>query len=111
MGFLTTVYLTGLLVSALWLCLSEEITNVHKRFALCVGWPLVLVYGVYEFVMFAIDFAEEVERGHINIRDYLYDLVMGENCGDCDSGHCCAHEHDTDDGENENDDSGGAHRR
>lgn len=96
MGFFTTVYLTGLLVSALWLCLSEEITNPHKRFALIVGWPLVLLYGVYEAVLWSMEFVDDVERGHVDVRSYLYNLVLGDS-DDCTDDMCCGHTHDHDD--------------
>lgn len=103
MGFFTTVYLTGLLVSALWLCLSEEITNPHKRFALVVGWPLVLVYGLYEAVLWSMEFIDDVERGDINVRDYLYNLVLGDD-GACHDDMCCVdHDHDHDHDEDSDD--------
>ena len=78
MGFLMTVYLTGVLVSALWLCLSVEITNPHKRFALSVAWPLVLLYGVYATVHWVINFVDDVNTGQVDIHEYLYNLVSGD---------------------------------
>jgi len=77
MVFLTTVYLTGLLVSALWLCLSMEITSPHQRFALSVAWPLVLLYGVYVAVCWMINFVKDVNSGQVDLHDYLYNLAFG----------------------------------
>ncbi len=97
MGFFTTVYLTGLLVSIVWLCLSE-IKNPHKRFALAVGWPLVMVYGAYEFVMYLMEVLDAIDKGDLDLRQYLSELVLG----DYDEDHVCCdhdHDHDTDDAE------------